>query len=147
LSVIEAAKAESRSEQAKAAENDAGRKSLDRNTLRQNRRVSGISKSRRFDSLPPSQFLESPASGSVLMPAAVDVVHRSVLQHCGGKGVDEGLVADPRRCAWSPSMAACPSGALREDCLAPTQVHAIDRLMTSPTNSRGDVIYRYSYLP
>jgi hypothetical protein len=85
--------------------------------------------------------------GSVLTPAAVDVVHRSVLQHCGGKGADEGLVSDPRRCAWSPSMAACPSGVQREDCLTPTQVRAIDRLMTSPTNSRGDVIYRYPYLP
>jgi feruloyl esterase len=29
----------------------------------------------------------------------------------------------------------------------PAQVRAIDRLMTSPTNSRGDVIYRYPYLP
>jgi Tannase and feruloyl esterase len=85
--------------------------------------------------------------GSVLTPAAVDVVHRSVLQHCGGKGPDEGLVTDPSHCAWLPSMAACPSGAQREDCLTPAQVRAIDRLMTSPTNSRGDVIYRYPYLP
>jgi tannase/feruloyl esterase len=85
--------------------------------------------------------------GSILAPAAVDVVRRSVLQHCGGKGPDEGLVTDPSHCAWLPSMAACPSGGQREDCLTPAQVRAIDRLMTSPTNSRGDVIYRYPYLP
>jgi len=95
-----------------------------------------------------AQAVSDGHGGSVLTTASVDIVHRSVLQHCGGHaGIDDDLVTDPFHCKWSPAMAACPPGVQRDDCLMPTQVRAIERLMTTPTNSRGDVIYRYPYLP
>jgi len=95
-----------------------------------------------------AQALDDGRGGSVVTPATVDAVHRSVLQQCGAQaGVDEGLVTDPLRCRWRPEMAACPPGVDASDCLGPKQVRAITRLMTAPTNSRGEVVYRYPYLP
>ena len=56
-----------------------------------------------------AQAVSDGRGGSVLTPAAADVVHRSVLRSCGGQpGVDDGLVVDPLHCTWSASLAACP---------------------------------------
>jgi feruloyl esterase len=95
-----------------------------------------------------AQALDDGRGGSVLTPAAVDIVHRSVLRLCGAQsGTDEGLVTDPLRCRWRPESVACAPGVEAPDCLGPKQVRAITRLMTVPTNSRGEVVYRYPYLP
>ena len=86
--------------------------------------------------------------GSVLNAAAADVVHRSVLQHCGAQaGVYEGVVADPPSCKWQPEMAACTVGSESSDCLTPRQATAIKTLMKPATNSKGEVVYAYFYLP
>jgi feruloyl esterase len=95
-----------------------------------------------------AQAVSDGRGGSVLTPAAVDAVHRSVLQRCGAQaGVDEGLVTDPPSCDWSPSMAACAPGTDGPGCLGAKQIQAIARLMTAPADSRGHVLYRYAYLP
>ncbi|HST08863.1 MAG TPA: tannase/feruloyl esterase family alpha/beta hydrolase, partial [Terriglobales bacterium] len=86
--------------------------------------------------------------GSVLNPAAAQAAHKSVLEHCGAQaGVEEGLVTDPPACAWRPEMIACASGSDGPDCLSARQVAAIQRLMTPVTNSKGEVLYAYFYLP
>ncbi len=85
--------------------------------------------------------------GSVLNSAAAQAVHKSVLRTCGSQsGVEEGVVADPLSCNWKPEMAAC-SGAERPDCLSPRQVAAVQRLMRPATNSKGEVVYAYAYVP
>jgi Tannase and feruloyl esterase len=86
--------------------------------------------------------------GSVLNAAAASAVHRSVLRLCGAQaGVDEGVVADPPSCKWSPEMVACAPGKNNSDCLTPRQVAAVKKLMTPATNSRGEVVYAYPYIP
>jgi Tannase and feruloyl esterase len=93
-----------------------------------------------------AQAVSDGHGGSVLNAAAVEVVHKSVLQHCGAQaGVEEGIVTDPPSCKWQPEMAACGAG--MSECLNATQVAAIKRLMTSATNSKGEVIYAYPYVP
>jgi feruloyl esterase len=95
-----------------------------------------------------AQAVSDGRGGSVILPATVETVHRSVLQHCGAQaGVDEGLVTDPANCPWKPSMIACPPGVENDQCLGPRQVQAIARLMTPTTNSRGEVIYHHPYAP
>ncbi|HEU5195019.1 MAG TPA: tannase/feruloyl esterase family alpha/beta hydrolase [Methylomirabilota bacterium] len=95
-----------------------------------------------------AQAVSDGRGGSVITPATVEAVHRSVLQHCGAQaGVDEGLVTDPASCTWKSSMIACAPGVENDQCLGPKQVHAIARLMAPATNSRGEVIYRYPYVP
>src|SRR5262249_45094189 len=84
-----------------------------------------------------AQAVSAGQNGSVITPATVETVHRSILQHCGAQaGVDEGLVTDPATCNWAPSVIACAPGVESDKCLAPKQVQAITRLMTPATNSR-----------
>src|SRR5262245_18949647 len=52
-----------------------------------------------------AQAVSDGRNGSVITPATVETVHRSVLQHCGAQaGVDEGLVTDPATCQRTPSL-------------------------------------------
>jgi Tannase and feruloyl esterase len=86
--------------------------------------------------------------GSVLNAAAAQAVHKSVLEHCGAQaGVEEGLVTDPPSCKWQPEMIACAQGSSGPDCLSAKQVSAVKRLMTPVTNSKGQVLYAYPYIP
>ncbi len=95
-----------------------------------------------------AQAISDGQGGSVLNAAAARAVHKSVLEHCGAQaGVEEGMVTDPPSCKWRPEMIACPSGTRNDDCLDDRQVAAVTRLMTPATDSRGNVLYAYSYLP
>jgi len=86
--------------------------------------------------------------GSVLDSAAANVVHESVLKMCGAQsGVYEGVVADPPSCKWQPEMVGCGSAAGRANCLNDRQVAALRKLMTPATNSKGEVVYAYPYIP
>jgi hypothetical protein len=95
-----------------------------------------------------AQGLSDGHGGSVLNAAAAQAVHKSVLEHCGAQaGVEEGLVTDPPSCKWQPEMIACGSGTSGPDCLNEKQFAAVKHLMTPATNSKGEVLYAYSYLP
>jgi len=84
----------------------------------------------------------------VLNADAAGAIHKSVLEHCGAQsGVDEGLVTDPPSCRWQPEMIACTSADSGTDCLNAKQVAAVRRLMTPATNSKGEVLYAYPYIP
>ena len=95
-----------------------------------------------------AQAISDCHGGSVLSAAAAEAIHKSVVQHCGAQaGVDEGVVADPPSCKWQPEMVACAPENSGPDCLNAKQVAAVKRLMTPITNSRGEVLYAYSYIP
>src|SRR5215469_1517743 len=95
-----------------------------------------------------AQAVSDGRGASVLDAAAVQAIHKSVLDHCGAQaGVEEGLVTDPPSCKWRPEMIACETGSSGPDCLNAKQVAAVKRLMTAATNSKGEVLYAYPYLP
>lgn len=95
-----------------------------------------------------AQAVNDGHGGSVLNAEAAKAVHKSVLQHCGAQaGVDEGLVTDPPSCKWQPEMIECASVSSGTDCLDARQVAAVKRLMAPATNSKGEVIYAYPYIP
>jgi feruloyl esterase len=95
-----------------------------------------------------AQAVNDGHGGSVLNDEAAQAVHKSVLQHCGAQaGVDEGLVTDPPSCKWQAEMIACASGSSGPDCLDARQVAAVKRLMAPATNSKGEVLYAYPYIP
>ena len=86
--------------------------------------------------------------GSLLNAPAAQAVHKSVLEHCGAQdGVEEGIVTEPLSCKWRPEMIACAAEKDGPDCLNAKQVAAVKRLMTPVTNSRGQVLYAYPYIP
>lgn len=95
-----------------------------------------------------AQAFSDGQGGSVLNADAAETVHKSVLDHCGAQdGVEEGLVIDPPSCKWQPEMIACAAGRDGADCLSRRQVAAVKRLMTPVTNSKGQVLYAYPYIP
>src|SRR6516164_2211209 len=95
-----------------------------------------------------AQAVNDGHGGSVLNTAAAEVVHKSVLQNCGAQaGVEEGLVTDPPSCKWQPEMISCAAGSNGSDCLNAKQVAAVKQLMTPATNSRGEVLWTYPYIP
>lgn len=95
-----------------------------------------------------AQAISDGHGGSVLDAAAAQAVHQSVLEHCGAQaGVEEGLITDPPSCNWKPEWLACTSGSNVPDCLNARQVAAVKRLMTPVTNSKGEVLWAYPYVP
>jgi feruloyl esterase len=95
-----------------------------------------------------AQAISDGRGGSLLNAAAAEVVHKSVLEHCGAQdGVEEGVVIDPPSCKWQPEMVLCKAGRDGPDCLARKQAAAVKRLMTPVTNSKGEVLYAYPYIP
>jgi feruloyl esterase len=95
-----------------------------------------------------AQGISDGHGGSVLNAAAVQVVHKSVLEHCSAQaGVEEGLVTDPLSCRWQPEMVGCAPETSGPDCLNAKQVAAIEHLMAPATDSKGEVLYAYPYIP
>lgn len=95
-----------------------------------------------------AQAISDGNGGSVLNAEAAEAVHKSVLEHCGDQaGVEEGLVTNPSSCKWQPEMIACALESNGTDCLNAKQVAAVKRLMTAVTNSKGEVLYAYPYIP
>ena len=95
-----------------------------------------------------AQAVSDGHGGSVLNPEVAKVVHKSVLDHCGAQaGVEERLVTDPPSCEWNPEMVACGSGNSGSDCLNARQVAAVKRLMAPATNSKGEILWAYPYIP
>lgn len=64
-----------------------------------------------------------------LPPSALGVLHRGALAACDGKdGVTDGVIEDPRRCAFDPSALSCKAGQSSDACLTTAQVDAARRI-------------------
>ena len=64
-----------------------------------------------------------------LPPSALGLLHRAVLWSCDSKdGVTDGVLEDPRRCAFDPAMLSCKANEQAETCLTPAQVEAARRV-------------------
>lgn len=65
------------------------------------------------------------ASGTALQPQQLERLSAAVLQACDAKdGLADGVIADPRQCAWDPAELQCQPGQSGE-CLTSTQVGAV----------------------
>jgi feruloyl esterase len=66
---------------------------------------------------------------SNLLPAHVALIHDAVLAACDAKdGIEDGILNDPRACAWDPGELACKAGESPERCLTPAQVATVRRV-------------------
>jgi feruloyl esterase len=63
--------------------------------------------------------------------SALGVLHRGVLAACDGKdGLVDGVLEDPRQCAFDPAALACKAGQDPAACLTPAQIDAARRVYT-----------------
>jgi feruloyl esterase len=61
--------------------------------------------------------------------ALLKLVNESVLKACDAKdGAADGVIAQPRACAWSPAVLACKPGQAAENCLSGAQVRTLDTM-------------------
>jgi feruloyl esterase len=81
-------------------------------------------------------------TGSYLDAPAVAVLNRAVLEACDNlDGVRDGLLEDPRRCAFDPATIQCRSGQT-EHCLTSAQVTAARRVYAGLKNPRtNELLY------
>jgi feruloyl esterase len=85
------------------------------------------------------------APGAAVSPALLKKVNESILAACDADdGVKDGIVTDPRRCAWQPASMACAAStggsaaAAPDSCLAPAQVKAFEQVYASVRSTGGE---------
>jgi tannase/feruloyl esterase len=75
------------------------------------------------------------------------LLQNAVLAACDAKdGVKDGVLDDPRRCAFDPQTLVCANGADAATCFTPKQVAAIEDLYAGSRDSAGRRIYP-GYMP
>jgi feruloyl esterase len=73
--------------------------------------------------------------------AALALVTRAVLAECdGGDGVKDGLLNDPRSCAFDITRLQC-AGASTEACLTPPQIETMKRVYAPLKRATGEVVF------
>ena len=78
----------------------------------------------------------------ILSPAAVQLLHRAVLQACDRlDGVQDGQIDDPRACHYDPAALLCRAGQSPPQCLTAEQVRVVRELYRGPTDENGHFLY------
>ncbi len=74
---------------------------------------------------------------SALTESSVKILSRRMMEACDKRdGLEDGIIADPRRCTTDPAEFQC-SETVRTDCLTPVQVAAARHIYTGATMSDG----------
>jgi hypothetical protein len=77
------------------------------------------------------------AGRNILPPQKVAMLHAAVVAACDlNDGLKDGLIGDPRRCAFRPSSLACRAGDA-PDCLTAEQLGVVQKLYSGPTDHTG----------
>ncbi|MBW8768566.1 MAG: tannase/feruloyl esterase family alpha/beta hydrolase [Gemmatimonadetes bacterium] len=79
----------------------------------------------------------------ILTPASLALVGRAVVAACDANdGVRDGVIDDPRDCAWTPDALRCADDRASPACLSPVQVAALKAMYGGARNPRtGAQIY------
>ena len=78
---------------------------------------------------------------NILPASLMPVIHRAVLASCdSADGLHDGLLNDPRKCAFDPSTLLC-RGAANENCLTADQVEAVKKLYAPLKTKAGELIF------
>ena len=85
-------------------------------------------------------------SASYIPAFKLPAIDAAVLQECDAvDGLADGLIEDPRKCDFDPSILLC-QGAETDSCLTAPQVDTLRKLYTGPRDSYGAQIFP-GYLP
>ena len=81
------------------------------------------------------------ASANALNPDKLAVLNKAVVAACDAiDGVTDGLIDDPRKCTFDPSVLQC-SGADAANCLTAAQVDTAKTIYSGPKRSNGQPIF------
>src|SRR5688572_16215606 len=80
------------------------------------------------------------APGAAVPVEQIKLVHEAVLSACDATdGLKDGVITDPRRCAWKPESLACKAGEAGGSCLTPPQVDALNAVYRTVRTPSGVV--------
>ena len=66
------------------------------------------------------------APGAGFTPEQLNMVQKKALGACDAKdGAEDGVIADPRKCAWDPASIQCKPGQSGDECLSASQVQSL----------------------
>jgi feruloyl esterase len=75
---------------------------------------------------------------SNLLPAHAALIHDAVLAACDARdGIEDGILNDPRACAWDPGELACKAGEPADRCLTGAQVETVRRVYAGVKTKDG----------
>jgi feruloyl esterase len=78
---------------------------------------------------------------SVLGETEIGILHEAVVAKCDmNDGIKDGLIGDPRKCAFDPMELQCTAKKVT-GCLTPKQLVAVQKIYSGPVTSTGDQIY------
>lgn len=78
---------------------------------------------------------------SILTPEKLPMIRDAVLAACDANdGVEDGVIQNPRACAWEPSELQC-LGRERENCLTSDQVTVAEKIYGGAYNSKGERLF------
>ena len=81
------------------------------------------------------------AGNDIVIPAVVPAIQAAVYEACDGlDGLEDGLIADPRACAFDPEALRCNAGQT-EGCLSTEQVATVRAWYAGARNSAGEQLY------
>lgn len=77
----------------------------------------------------------------ILEQSDLDLLHQAVVARCDmNDGVKDGLIGDPRACAFDPAVLLCTTDKTA-GCLTARQMEAVNKIYGGPITSRGEQIY------
>jgi feruloyl esterase len=84
-----------------------------------------------------------PDGTAILDQAALSLITKSVVAACdAGDGLKDGLVEDPRKCAFDPAAIVCKAPVTPGGCLTAEQVEAVKKVYEGPKSARtGEPIF------
>jgi Tannase and feruloyl esterase len=74
----------------------------------------------------------------ILTAEKLPALHAAVMAQCGDS---DGIITDPRLCAFQPASMRCPAGTDTPTCLTDAQVTAVDKFYRGPTDAAGRSLY------
>ena len=87
------------------------------------------------------------AGEPVLTAEKVPLIKDAVLRACDAlDGIRDGILNDPRRCAWQPSSLRC-EGAEQNDCLTDPEIATLERLYGPARNASGEPLFPGGLMP
>jgi len=78
----------------------------------------------------------------ILSPARVEQIHRRIIASCDEfDGSPDGIIEDPRTCAWREILPACRAGSQpRDDCFNAAEIDVLEKLYGGARNSAGELL-------
>ena len=79
-----------------------------------------------------------PDGHQVLTPEKLPALHAAVIRQCGDS---DGIIVDPRQCAFQPASIRCPADTDKPTCLTAAQVTAVRAFYRGPSDAAGRSLY------